>query len=240
MSRRPALYQWNDVVAKCLPQLSKPMAACLALWSLGMILASLLFVDHGRLGLGTDSCSNRSSSPSANVLCATFIAQRPAKRRHATFHLLIWVPVGHPGWHGLSNGLAAAEQPPLWRSMLPRFGQRFVVLAVSVLYRGDAHTGRVEDPEGARREASSWRPEWQSLLQQFRRRRAGQLEGHCACRPWACSAAKWLFPSDRGLGLASVAAHQYSSRKFRPQGWYHWLKIWCTDWCHASANAGKV
>src|SRR5262249_36473212 len=39
MSRYPALYQWNDVVAKGLPQLSKPMAACLALWSLGMIIA---------------------------------------------------------------------------------------------------------------------------------------------------------------------------------------------------------
>jgi hypothetical protein len=39
MSRLPGLYQWNDVVGKRFPRLSKPMAACLALWSLGMIVA---------------------------------------------------------------------------------------------------------------------------------------------------------------------------------------------------------
>ena len=39
MSRLPGLYQWNDVVGKRFPHLSKPMAASLALWSLGMIVA---------------------------------------------------------------------------------------------------------------------------------------------------------------------------------------------------------
>src|SRR5215813_5602164 len=39
MSRLPGLYQWNAVVGKRFPHLSKPMAACLALWSLGMIVA---------------------------------------------------------------------------------------------------------------------------------------------------------------------------------------------------------
>ena len=39
MSRLPGLYQWNDVVGKRFPHLSKPLAACLALWSLGMIVA---------------------------------------------------------------------------------------------------------------------------------------------------------------------------------------------------------
>ena len=39
MSRLPGLYQWNEVVAKRFSHLSKPMAACLALWSLGMIVA---------------------------------------------------------------------------------------------------------------------------------------------------------------------------------------------------------
>jgi len=39
MSRHPGLYQWNLTVAKHFPHLSKPMAACLALWSLGMIIA---------------------------------------------------------------------------------------------------------------------------------------------------------------------------------------------------------
>ncbi len=39
MSRLPGLYQWNAAVAKRFSHLSKPMAACLALWSLGMIIA---------------------------------------------------------------------------------------------------------------------------------------------------------------------------------------------------------
>src|SRR5277367_3029255 len=39
MSHLPALYQWNEVLAKRFSHLSKPMASCLALWSLGMILA---------------------------------------------------------------------------------------------------------------------------------------------------------------------------------------------------------
>ena len=39
MPHLPALYQWNDIVGKRFPQMSKPMAACLALWSLGMIVA---------------------------------------------------------------------------------------------------------------------------------------------------------------------------------------------------------
>src|SRR5712691_11230938 len=39
MPRLLGLYQWNDIVGKRFPHLSKPMAACLALWSLGMIVA---------------------------------------------------------------------------------------------------------------------------------------------------------------------------------------------------------
>ena len=39
MTRYPSLYQWTGVVGKHLPHLSKPMVACLALWSLGMIIA---------------------------------------------------------------------------------------------------------------------------------------------------------------------------------------------------------
>src|SRR5262245_45448949 len=39
MSRPHGLYQRNAAMTKPLPNLSKPMAACLALWSLGMIVA---------------------------------------------------------------------------------------------------------------------------------------------------------------------------------------------------------
>jgi hypothetical protein len=39
MSCRSAVYQWTDVIATHLPQLSKPQATVLALWSLGLVLA---------------------------------------------------------------------------------------------------------------------------------------------------------------------------------------------------------
>jgi hypothetical protein len=39
MSCQRAVYQWTEVVTTHLPHLSKPQAAVLALWSLGMVLA---------------------------------------------------------------------------------------------------------------------------------------------------------------------------------------------------------
>lgn len=39
MSRHPQLYHWTGMVSSHFPHLSKPLAAGLALWSLGMILA---------------------------------------------------------------------------------------------------------------------------------------------------------------------------------------------------------
>ena len=39
MSCQRAVYQWTEVVTTHMPHLSKPQAAVLALWSLGMVLA---------------------------------------------------------------------------------------------------------------------------------------------------------------------------------------------------------
>ena len=39
MSCQQAVYQWTEVVTSHMPHLSKPQAAVLALWSLGMVLA---------------------------------------------------------------------------------------------------------------------------------------------------------------------------------------------------------
>ena len=39
MSRHPQRYPWTDVVSSHFPHLSKPLAAGLAWWSLGMIIA---------------------------------------------------------------------------------------------------------------------------------------------------------------------------------------------------------
>src|SRR5438045_2569219 len=39
MSHHQQLYQWNQTIARHLPLLSKSQAHCLALWTLGMVLA---------------------------------------------------------------------------------------------------------------------------------------------------------------------------------------------------------
>jgi hypothetical protein len=39
MSCRQAVYQWTAEVTRHMPQLSKPQAAVLAVWRLGMVLA---------------------------------------------------------------------------------------------------------------------------------------------------------------------------------------------------------
>jgi hypothetical protein len=39
MSCRSAVYQWTEVITTHMAHLSKPQAAVLALWSLGMVLA---------------------------------------------------------------------------------------------------------------------------------------------------------------------------------------------------------
>jgi len=39
MSCQSAVYQWTEVVTTHMPHLSKPQAAGLALWSVGMVLA---------------------------------------------------------------------------------------------------------------------------------------------------------------------------------------------------------
>ena len=39
MSCQRAVYQWTEVVTTHMPQLSKPQAAVLGLWSVGMVLS---------------------------------------------------------------------------------------------------------------------------------------------------------------------------------------------------------
>jgi hypothetical protein len=53
MSCQRAVYQWTEVDTKPLPQLSKPQAAVLALWSLGMVLARSCALTGVSLFLGS-------------------------------------------------------------------------------------------------------------------------------------------------------------------------------------------
>ena len=127
MSRLPGLYQWNDIVGKRFPHLSKPMAACLALWSLGMIVAR--------------SCSLTAVAWAwAPILKEKFYTLRerlrdlyreaPAKAGAKRCELDLdtcwapWLSWVVEGWHSKQLALALDATT---------LGQRFTVLAVSAV-----------------------------------------------------------------------------------------------------------
>jgi hypothetical protein len=214
MSRLPGLYQWNHLVAKRFPHLSKPVVACLALWSLGMIVAR--------------SCSLTAVAwawqPILKVKFNTvrerlrdLYREAPAKKgaKRCTLDLgtcwapwLTWVV---EGWAGKQLALALDATT---------LGQRFVVLTVSVLYRGCAvpvawKILRATEPH-------AWEPEWKVLLSHFR---------EVVPADWKVIVladrglyAKWLFQAMTALGWHPLL--RINNRgKFRPQGWYHWVSM---------------
>ena len=132
MSRLPGLYQWNHVVAKRFPHLSKPMAACLALWSLGMIVArscSLTAVAWAWVPIVKEKFST------LRERLRDLYREAPAKAGRQRRELDLdtcwapWLAWVVEGWHGKQLAIALDATT---------LGQRFTVLAVSVLYRGCA------------------------------------------------------------------------------------------------------
>ncbi len=214
MSRLPGLYQWNDVVGKRFVHLSKPMAACLALWSLGMIVAR--------------SCSLTAVAWTwAPILNQKFYTLRErlrdlyreapakagAKRRELDLDAcwapwLAWVL---DGWHG--NQLALALDATT-------LGQRFTVLALSVLYRGCAVPVAWKVLKAT--EAHAWEPEWKTLLSHFHR--VVPADWNVIVLTDRGLYAKWLFEAITALGWHPLMRINHQG-KFRPQGWYHWVAL---------------
>ena len=115
------------------------------------------------------------------------------------------------GWH--SRQLAVAVDATT-------LGQRFVVLAVSILYRGSAiPVGWKILPADAKH---AWQPEWQALLHQLR----GVVPANWKVIVLADRGlyAKWLFEAIVALGWHPLLRINRQG-KFRPQGWYRWLNL---------------
>jgi hypothetical protein len=214
MSRHPGLYQWNDVVGKRFPHLSKPMAACLALWSLGMIVAR--------------SCSLTAIAWAwAPILGEKFYTVRerlrdlyreaPAKagKQRAELDLgtcwapwLAWVI---ESWH--SHQLALALDATT-------LGQRFTVLVVSVLYRGCAVPVAWKIVKAT--EPHAWKPEWQTLLSHFQERVPAAWEVIVLTDRGLY--AKWLFEAVTALHWHPLLRIN-NQGKFRPEGWCRWREL---------------
>lgn len=190
MSDLGGLWQWQGELAKRLPGLSVSQVRVLAEWSLGMVLArscaltmvSLMWATEKREQLGTVRQRLREWCYPAE--------QKRGKGRQAVEvepcfpALLAWI-VG--SWSGKQLALAMDATT---------LGDQFVVLAISVVYRGCAvPVAWSVLPAGEKR---AWRPEWERLL--------GCLRGTVPA-DWTVIVladrglyARWLFTTIVGLG----------------------------------------
>ena len=156
MSDLAGLWQWQAELAKRLPGLSGAQARVLAEWSLGLVVSRSCALTA--VSVWWASARGQSVETVRQRLrewCYPVERKRGAKRRaldvEACFaSLLAWI-VGTWSERHLALALDATT-----------LGERFVVLAISVVYRGCAiPVAWAVVPAGQKR---AWRPEWERLL----------------------------------------------------------------------------
>jgi hypothetical protein len=160
MSCHHPVYQWTRLVTTHFPHLSKPQARVLALWSLGLVVARscALSAVSTLLAQWLDRKAN-TVRQQLREFCYEAAAKRGAHRQEVVVEtcfvpLLKWVL---SGWEGPQLALAVDATT---------LGQRFVVLALSVLYRGCAlPVAWTVLPAGKKH---AWRREWLRMLRQVR------------------------------------------------------------------------
>jgi hypothetical protein len=160
MSCHKAVYQWAEVVTTHMPHLSKPQAAVLTLWSIGMVLARscALSAVSEWLAKGLERKPN-TVRQQLREWCYEAKAKRGGPRQELKVEscfapLLAWVL---QWWEGTQLALAVDATT---------LGQRFVVLVVSVVYRGCAIP--VAWTVLPATEKHAWRGEWLRMLCQVR------------------------------------------------------------------------
>ena len=197
MSCHPRVTEWTATIQTHLPQLTKPQATVLALWSLGMVLArscaltavsALLAVWLGR--------KEPAVRQQLRELCYEAAAKRgPARTALAVetcfVPLLAWVVAQ---WEGTQLALALEATT---------LGTRFTVLAISVVSRGCAiPVAWTVLPATAKH---AWRREWWRRLRQVRQ---------AVPRTWTV-----LVLADRGLYA------RWLFRRITRLGWHPFLRI---------------
>ena len=160
MSCRQPVYQWPRIVTTHLPHLSQPQARVLAVGSLGMVRARscALSAVSGLLAQWLERKPN-TVRQQVREFCYAAPAKRGAGRQEVVVEtglapLWAWVLSGWEG-HQLALALDATT-----------LGHRFVVLALSVLYRGCAILVAWTILPAGKKHA--WRREWVRLLRQGR------------------------------------------------------------------------
>lgn len=177
MSCPQAVYQWQRTVHQQMPHLSRPQARVLALWSWGMILARscALSAVSGFLAQALERKDNSVRSQ-LREWCYEASAKSGQQRRDLEVEscfgpLLNWVL---SLWQGRQIALALDATT---------LNDRFVVLCVSVLFRGCAIPVAWRVLRAT--EKGSWRKEWLQLLRFL--------------KPWLPPSYLVIVLADRGL-----------------------------------------
>ena len=115
------------------------------------------------------------------------------------------------GWHGQQLALALDATT---------LGQRFTVLAISVLYRGCAVpvAWRILKAD----QEHPWKPEWETLLSHFQK--VVPADWKVIVLTDRGLYAKWLFQAITKLGWHPLMRINLTG-KFRPEGWHHWRNL---------------
>lgn len=199
MSQPSALWQWVEVVSSRMPQLSKPQAVVLAWYSFGMVVtqssgrSTVAGFLAGVLGKSEDSLRQRLREWSYGADDKKGSRRQEIVVSSCFGGLLRWIL---SWWSSEEQRLALALDAT-------HLGQRFTVLAVSVVYRGCAlpvaWSVVYETQPGA------WKPHWLALL--------GELEG-CLPTSWTV-----IVLTDRGL----YAKWLYQA--IQQRGWHPFMRL---------------
>lgn len=211
MFHHPELNQWIGTVGTRFPTLSKPQALGLALWSFGMIVArscSLTAV-AGLLAPLLDQSFNTMRERLRDTYRES--DAKAGKQRAELDINDCWVPWFAwimEGWQGKQLAIAIDATSLM---------NRFVVLAIGIVYRGCAVpvAWKILKAE----EKHAWKPEWLVLLKQFQ----GVLPCDFTVIVLADRGlyAKWLYEA-----IIKLQWHPFlrvnTQGLFRPKGYFHW------------------
>jgi hypothetical protein len=204
MTRHPPLDQWIGQVANAFPELSRPQATVLALYSFGMILAqrcglnSVVTVLVPLLHVGFHTLRSRLQEFYQPATAKSGRQRHQLDVATCFAPLLAWTL---QGWRSTRLALALDATS---------LGDRFTVLSISVVYRGEAIPvawkvlhANVPHP---------WKPEWLALLRAF----AGLVPpGHTVLvMTDRALYARWLYREIQALGWHPVMRITHLS-KFR-------------------------
>ena len=197
MSCHPRVTEWTLIIHTHLPHLSTPQATVLALWSLGMVLARSCALTAVSAFLATWLHRNEDAvRQQLREFCYEATAKRGTMRQEMVVEtcfvpLLSWVV---DQWEGTQLALALDATT---------LGDRFTVLALSVVYRGCAMP--VAWTVLAATAKHAWRREWLRMLRQVHR---------AVPRAWTV-----LVRADRGLYA------RWLFRRITRLGWHPFLRI---------------